>query len=320
MKKMKERFSEKFSLERMNCIINNPCRPKCLVIEVASACNHSCVFCNYHSNFAPHTVKDTIINESLLNKLIIEASKTEIGYEELGFFITGEPLLFKELEKYIKLAKELGFKYTYLTTNGVLADKERIKKLLESGLDSLRFSVNAGTRESYKEIHGADDFEKVYENIKILYKYKNETNNKISTSISMIVTKKTLNERELLNEKFGKYVDDIIYIPVDYLNTFPNSMKEEFELEKKSTYTYKPCVSVFNTMYINAEGNVKPCCLSMNNDDMTIDSVLSGKTLVEIWNSEKYIMYRDKFKNKEMPDKICNNCSMLNSEKVLFLD
>ena len=53
----------------------------------------------------------------------------------------------------------------YITTNGALAQPDRIRYLAELGLNSIKYSVNASTRETYKKIHGKDDFETVRNNI-----------------------------------------------------------------------------------------------------------------------------------------------------------
>lgn len=49
----------------------------------------------------------------------------------------------------------------YLTSNGSLATPERIRAVIDAGLDSLKFSVNAPQRKLYAFIHGHDDFDKV---------------------------------------------------------------------------------------------------------------------------------------------------------------
>lgn len=90
---MKEKFLKKFSQDRLSDIGLNPERPKSLVVEVTSACNHECVFCSYHSKYAPSNVKNKFIDEKLLEDIIIEAGNSGIGYEEIGFFVSGEPLL-----------------------------------------------------------------------------------------------------------------------------------------------------------------------------------------------------------------------------------
>ena len=45
----------------------------------------------------------------------------ELGTREVGMYATGEPFIVPELASYIKLAKDIGYTYVYLTSNGALA-------------------------------------------------------------------------------------------------------------------------------------------------------------------------------------------------------
>lgn len=66
--------------------------------------------------------------------------------------------------------------------------------VVHAGIDSIKFSINAGTVQTYKHIHGHDDFDKVLKNLKICHKLKMELNPNLRTIISFI--KITLNEHE----------------------------------------------------------------------------------------------------------------------------
>ena len=54
-----------------------------------------------------------------------------------------------------RLSCELGFQYTFLATS------ERMQAILKAGLGSIRFSVNAPERETYKKLYGKDDYNTV---------------------------------------------------------------------------------------------------------------------------------------------------------------
>ena len=69
-----------------------------------------------------------------------------------------------ELEIYISFCKRIGFEYIYITTNGVYATADKIEKLCKAGLSSIKFSINSATKETYKKIHGRDNFDIVIKN------------------------------------------------------------------------------------------------------------------------------------------------------------
>ena len=106
------------------------------LIETSNACNHACIFCAHQkmkrkvSKIAPNFVYN-ILQQAY-----------DLGTREVGFYATGEPFLVPELPDYIRKAKEIGYSYVYLTSNGSLATPERIRAVVDAGLDSIKFSIS----------------------------------------------------------------------------------------------------------------------------------------------------------------------------------
>ena len=40
-----------------------------------------------------------------------------------------------------------------------------MKIAIDNGLDSIKFSIHGGTKDTYKKIHGKDDFDRVIKNL-----------------------------------------------------------------------------------------------------------------------------------------------------------
>ena len=70
--------------------------PKNMLLEVTNICNHSCVFCANSKS----SRKKGYIDEEFAKRILREAYK--LGTREVGFYSTGEPLLNKNLEIYIR--------------------------------------------------------------------------------------------------------------------------------------------------------------------------------------------------------------------------
>jgi molybdenum cofactor biosynthesis enzyme MoaA len=66
----------------------------------------------------------------------------KLGVREVGFYLVSEPFMAKNLEACVAYAKQTGYEYIYLTTNGAMATKDRMERLLLNGLDSIKFSIN----------------------------------------------------------------------------------------------------------------------------------------------------------------------------------
>ena len=292
----------------------NPPLPECLNIEVNNTCNQKCVFCPYHGLYAPKAIHPAILSVDFVKELMCQAYELGIGRKEIGFYLAGEAFLYKGLAELIAFAKELGFKYTFLTTNGALATPERMREVLDAGLDSIRFSVNAPQRELYRELHGKDDYDTVIRNIKEMHQYITKNHIKVATSLSCVITKKTIGIEKQMRDIFDPYFEDIIFIPV-MLSRLTNiaEVKEKYEVIDDSDVMFNPdfiCPLLFNTMYINAFGKVVPCCNSYD-EEVYFADLKVNPSLKDAWESDGYNKYRKIFlKGDSDKGTICETCLM----------
>lgn len=305
---MEERFGKVFRFQE------NPPLPRSLNIELNSGCNQKCIFCPFHGKFAPNRPKPAVIKLEQVKKLLEEAHRLGIGEKEVGFYLAGEAFLYKELAEVIAYAKQLGFKYTFVTSNGALATPEKMKSVLDAGLDSIRFSINAADRETYNEIHGTDDFDRVLNNIKFMRNYIDEKQLNVATSVSCVITKKTLGSQDRFRATFGAYVDDILFIPVMVNRLKPDEdFLKEYRLIDESNAQINPefiCPMLFDTMYINANMEVVPCCDAYDDDCVFFD-LKHDFNLEHAWNCDEYIRYRDIFlKGADDEGTICSKCML----------
>ena len=314
---MGEKTMRKHMKERLGEVINfceNPPLPQSLNIELNSTCNQTCIFCPFHGKYAPSKPLLTTMKKSDAIALIDMAREYGIGKKEIGFYLAGEAFLYKELPEIIGYAKKAGFTYTFITTNGAFATPDKMKEVLDAGLDSIRISINAADKEMYRELHGKDDFDKVLENLKYMQGYIKENSLKVATSISCVITKKTVGIQEKFKKLFGEYVDDILFIPVmlQRLNCDEEFIHEyqiidDSQTEIKSDFI---CPLLFDTMYINANLEVVPCCEAYDTNCVFYD-LKQDFNLENAWNSEKYKEYRRLYLNREdLTKTICEKCTL----------
>lgn len=315
---MREHMRERFGSSSGVSI--EPPLPGSLNIELNNTCNHKCEFCGYHGKYSTIHVKPSQLSDDLVKSILRNAKELGIGRKELGFYMTGEPFLSKSLPEMIEYAKGLGFEYIFLTTNGALATPDVMKQVIDAGLDSIRFSVNAADREMYKEIHGRDDFDTVVNNIHFLDEYRRENNINIATSLSCVVCKKNQEGlEEGINKIFSDIVDDILFIPVVlYRLKEIEEVSRIYKIQEECTEIDRDyvCSILFNTMYINSDGYVVPCCSEPYFDHKVYD--LNKKVdLKEAWYSEGYRKLRAIFV-EGAPDKgtMCEDCILRRKQGV----
>jgi cytidyltransferase-like protein len=269
------------------------------LIETSNACNHDCIFCAHRKmkrkigRIKPETV------ESVLSQAY------SLGTREVGFYATGEPFLVKELPDYIALAKRIGYEYVYLTSNGALATPERVKAVVDAGLDSIKLSINAPERRLYEFIHGHDDFDKVFENLKFLSQYRQECGRWYKIFITGILTRYTENLKPKWFEVFYGLADEIVFKNVynqgGYMPEVDTLLKCRSDNE-----IYRRCNLPFDAISVTYEGY-----LSVENADYEnwlVVADLNKTSLKDAWSGENMKRVRQAFIDDKMEGIICDSC------------
>lgn len=286
--------------------------PKNALIELNSSCNHACVFCTNPRMQR----KSSSMSVELFEAIIREA--VSLGLSEVGFYTTGEPLMHKNIEQFISIAHDAGVPYIYITTNGALASLDKLKRLISSGLNSIKFSINAGTAETYKLIHGRDDFEKVIGNLRAIKNHIVENELSIRLLSSFIATKYSEHEVEQYISLVSPLVDDYAIIGIgpqggQSLQEL-NALRSGLSLPAPELGTAKPCGMLWSRLHLTQEGYFSLCCIDYENN-LLYSKYEPGK-LMESWNSELMQSMRKRQLEQELEGTLCHNC--LYSEEKEF--
>ncbi|WP_029544419.1 radical SAM protein [Selenomonas sp. AB3002] len=317
MELLKQRINANANFEQLA----TPLFPKKnLLVEVTNYCNHACVFC-YNS-------KMTRIKRFIEKKLAYDVLRQayDLGTREVGFYATGEPLMNKNIAEFVSYTKSLGFEYVYITTNGALLSKEKTIELTAAGIDSIKFSINAGTAETYKKIHGRDDFKKVIDNLRFFDEYRKQKRIKVNLFVSYIVNKSNVSEIGSLRDKVGTFADDVVFI--NMVNQ-TGLMYEETQRMKLSNEQLKkfegiksaiqiPCAQLFNAATISCEGYLTACCADFQNYLAVAD--LHEMTLKEAWESKTFAELRERHLNGNVEGTICYNCAYDKNTPIYPID
>lgn len=285
-------------------------------IEITNACNHRCVFCPCRDLNRPRR----FIDESLFYRLVDEGYS--LGVRELAFHILGEPLLNKNLAKYIEYAKHTGYTYVYLTTNGALLTPERLHEIVDAGLDSIKFSINAGTPSGYLAVHGNDDFEQVRQNLIYCNAYRKNVGGKFNIFISCVVTNRTVSEIPKFKEIFSDCADDIAFY--DILNR-GGSISDDIRLnaaadvdEQENSSDLYFCQQPFNAICVTAEGILAPCC--MDGDLHYNMADLHETALADALYSTEFSAFRKMHIEKRFSETFCEECLRSESQWIRVIN
>lgn len=269
------------------------------LMEVSNACNHECIFCA-HQKMQRKVGK---IDKEKAFDILQQAY--DLGTREVGFYATGEPFLVPELPEYIAKAKEIGYTYIYLTSNGSMATPERIRAVIDAGLDSIKFSINAPQRKLYEFIHGKDDFDKVVEHLKYLNQYRTESGKNYKIYVTGILTRFTENLQDKYYEVFDGLADQIVFKYVynqgGYMPEIEAYLRCECDNEKR-----RRCNLPFDAISITKEGY-----LSIENADyenMLIVADLNKVSLHDGWYGEVMKDMRRRFMEDDLAGTLCDGC------------
>ncbi len=134
--------------------------PLHVFVEVSGDCNYRCVKCaRHHPRFRDDGPVDggRRMSYERFARLLDEIGDTLLTTRLWHY---GEPLLHPDLPRMVRAAKGRGV-FVAVSTNGSLLVPAVARDLVDAGLDYLIVSFDAGTRETYRLLHGADAFDAV---------------------------------------------------------------------------------------------------------------------------------------------------------------
>lgn len=279
-----------------------------LQLEVTNACNHKCMFC---PNVESHRPKKMIDFE--LAKRVMKERADFLGADKrICFHMNGEPLLYKRLPELVEYSKKLGYEYSFITTNGSLANEELLTRLFEAGLDSIKFSINAGSRETYKKIHGADNYENAINALKFSWKYRKETGKNYKIFVSCVGVKQNYKELEKFNQLVSHYCDEVVfYYPCGYAGQKLDSLQERCDLSNLSIKSFEikhtiPCAVLWNSINVTCEGYLSLCC--SESDNRLIVEDINHMGVKDAWLGEKMMTIREKHTKMQIEEMPCFSC------------
>ena len=266
--------------------------PDRVMFELSNMCNHSCVFCSHKTM----TRKPAVIDKTLFRRLAKEAH--DLGAKQIGLHNGAEPFCCPDLADHVAYASGLGYENVYLTTNGTIPGKKDLERVVDAGLNSIKFSINAGNREIYRAIHGKDHFEKAMENLRHVDTYRKATGSPIYLSVSFVVVPENRESFDELDRALSGVVDEI------YKHDANNQSGQNTQ------YPINPlklkCTRPFKTLNVTAEGYLNICCNDYENY-LAIED-LNDMTLEQAWCSENFRSIRQRFIDKDLRGTLCQPC------------
>ncbi len=290
--------------------------PLILFIDPNSSCNLKCRFC---PNGYPKLIKDTgrfqgNMDFELYKKIINDIKEFNKPLKILRLYKDGEPLSNPNFSSMVRYAKYNLNCYIDTTTNGLLINNNRIKPIIDAGLDKINISVNGLSDEQFLEFTKTKvNFDQYVENIKNLYKIKKNCEIVIKTTGDYL----SKDDKNKFYQTFGDYCDRIFientancwadFDVEKYTNIKLNSKKGIYNQPLSNV---KVCPYIFYQMCINSDGKASLCFLDWQHK-MIIGDVRK-QSLKKIWNSTKHRFPQIANLEDDMTDlPLCKECGQL---------
>jgi len=269
-----------------------PTFPRVMLIEISNICNHSCAFCAYSKMTRPHQT----MAPAFFKRIMREAY--DLGTRDVGLHAGTEPFACKHIVEFIAECKAIGYEYVYVTTNGSIPKKEKLKAAIDAGIDSLKFSINAGDAETYAEIHGKPHFDRVLENVRFVSEYRKTLGRPFHLGASFIEVEENTASFASMEEILLPLVDEIYRLPAGNQS---GQMSGGY-----SVVLPEICPLPFVNVNISVEGHLRACCNDYQN--MLVVEDLNKVSLIDAWNGETYRELRRKHIEDRLEGTLCYDC------------
>ncbi|MFC1563021.1 radical SAM/SPASM domain-containing protein [candidate division KSB1 bacterium] len=263
--------------------------PKIIQIETNIFCNDSCDFCPQRD-----AVRETkIMPDEFWMKIVDETRGRGMIYRP---FMVNEPLTDKRLPEIIRYIKEDRTAKVDLNSNGGLLTEEWGMRLIEEGVDIIKFSVDGFSEESYRKSGRGDDYEQIVENINRFIELKKRMKGCVIIIVRMIDMDTNRHEQKDFLEYWGERADNAVIVP---LYRWPWTGQERPVM--------KPCPKIREEMFFMTDGTAVLCC--WDNLKKGVIGNIKESTVKEIWNGELNRKYRNLI-NEGRRDEVllCSKC------------
>lgn len=243
-------------------------------------------------------------------KLIDNIAEFDVPLKMLRFVGGGEPLIHPDLPEIISYAKKKNIaSFIEILTNGSLLRPELNKRLVDSGLDRIRISVEGISSEQYYDIARIHlNWNEFLENLRDLYEHRNNCSIYIKTLNISVPTEKT---RQIFYDTFGPFCDQI---GIEYIMPTYAGIESEFNLDEGKTIfgnmrygESKLCAFPFYSLMVNPEGDVTLCCADWERK-IILGNVFQTP-LTQIWNGSAHLnVLRGMLREGREKYQVCADC------------
>lgn len=273
-----------------------PDLPPRVIMDLAITCNLRCSMCLVWGSEDENAV-DSVKGAMALKEAQRVLQQLESNKPLIHPALWGEPLLAPHFREVVQDAKERGMPVA-LNTNGLALSDSLLRFIIEVGVDSIMFSVDAVTKETLKTVRGVDKLAKIERAVKRLLDARGEARVP-RIGVSFTIQDANRHEEAAFVKRWA-HVVDVIRIG----HVFNEGRFQDIPEPKKR----KPCQALYLTMPIHNDGTVTVCCLDSFRQTNLGNVFEDG--VEAVWRGEKFEEIRrlhEEGRFDEVP--VCRDCN-----------
>ena len=261
--------------------------PVQLDIELNVSCNLKCPMCTWSIEAGAGEGKSSWMPFEFYQHLVTEGVARGLRAVNLNY--VNEPLIRRDIPKFVKFAREAGAVEVMFNTNGTIFNDDLGRELIEAGLTKISFSLDAFTEPTYRKVRIGGDYTKVMKNVHRFLEIRKELGSKLPI-VKLTFLRMSDNEHEL--EPFIEYWRDKVelFSIQNLYNPFDGELGRErakhFVNGHPGQVAGTPrCPSPFQRATVRSNGDVLPCC-NMRAAETLVMGNINRTPLADIWNSD----------------------------------
>jgi len=311
--------------ERLEFIPDFPLQ---LDFELNYSCNFSCINCTWSIEATGGKGKNTWFPFEVFQEVIDQAVPKGLKAVRLNYI--NEPLIRKDIVKYIEYARKAGILDVYFSTNGSLLSEAMSKALIDAGLLRLQVSIDAATKETFDKIRVGGNFAAIKRNIERFLLIREKLGTNLPTvRLNFVKSPENMHELQEFIDFWSGKVDGIGI--QDLIGILDRTGKQNLDASPETFNCNQP----FNHLTIRYDGEILPCCSFFGSEipiaklqsltqlsevdnigllDKKKKSSLILRTIEEAWHSNEMNYFREIHQKGEYwRHPVCKKCVLSSS-------
>jgi radical SAM protein with 4Fe4S-binding SPASM domain len=249
------------------------------------------------------------MEDSLFRKLVDDCT-SRWQLLELHLHGFGEPLLDNHLAEKVAYAKSRCIRTVYIVTTGAMLTRERGTRLIEAGLDAIKFSFYGATPTSYEQVHNGLKFHSTIQNIRQFIDLRRQMCSMTPRiTIQFMPQPENQHETPAFRSLWAGRIDAALgdRLMITQRHNYGGG-RDYTRVDPESDFV--PCRFPFEILHVTADGTVV-CCSHDINKELVLGNARE-RSIESIWNGKEFMRFRKAHRRKNLSVfPFCQRCDFI---------